>query len=160
MLNLRYGETEAKNVDGAAVKLPPAFALFQRGPVIPVLILPNPAFSQALQQAGKPIPAPVQGSALIDTGATTTCIDDDVAQQMGLAANGIAKMASASHASSECHTYPVRLTFPIWNVNLDCAKAMGVRIKSQGIHVLVGRDLLQNCVMVYNGADGAVTLAL
>lgn len=160
MINLRYGEVEAKNPDGATVKIPPAVALFQRGPVIPVVILPDPAFAQALQDAGKTIPSPVQGMALVDTGATTTCIDGDVALEMGLAPNGIAKMSSASHASSECFTYPVRLTFPIWNFHLACAKAMGVRIKNQGIIVLVGRDLLRNCVMVYNGAEGAMTLAL
>ncbi len=160
MITLRYGETEGKGPDGAAVKLPPAFALFQRGPIIPVVVLPHPAFAQALQLAGKPIPAPVQGGAMIDTGATTTCVDGEVAQSMGLAANGVAKMASASHDSSECNTYPVRLTFPIWNVNLDCGKAMGVHIKNQGIIALVGRDLLQNCLLVYNGADGSVSLAI
>jgi len=160
MITIRYGETDGKGPDGAPVKLPPAFALFQRGPVIPAVILPHPTFAQALQTAGKSIPAPVQGMALIDTGATTTCIDGDVAETMGLAPNGIAKLASASHHSSDCNTYPVRLAFPMWNVNLDCAKAMGVRIKNQGIIVLVGRDLLQHCLLVYNGTDGTVSLAM
>jgi predicted aspartyl protease len=160
MITLRFPEIEGKKADGSAVKIPPAVVLVQRGPVIPVVILPNPAFSKALQDAGRPIPAPIQGIALIDTGATTTCVDGDVATEMGLAANGVAKMASASQTSSECLTYPVRLTFPIWNVHLDCAKAMGVHIKNQGIVVLVGRDLLSKCVMVYNGADGTVTLAM
>jgi hypothetical protein len=160
MINIRYGEGDAKGFDGKPVKISPSVALFRKGPALPVVLMPHPAFAQALQAAGKPIPAPVQGLALIDTGATTTCIDGESAKSMGLAANGLARMASASHTSSDCLTYPVQLAFPVWNLQLECAKAMGVRIKNQGFIVLVGRDLLQNRVMLYNGADGAVTLAL
>jgi predicted aspartyl protease len=103
---------------------------------------------------------PVAGIALIDTGATITCIDGGIAAQMSLAANGTAKICSASHDNTDCLTYPVRLHFPGWNVNLDSTKAMAVAIKKQGIIALVGRDLLQNCLLVYNGVDGAVSIAM
>lgn len=160
MITVRFGEADAVTGDGQKVKLPAKVALLQRGPVIPVVISADQAFTAALQAASKPIPQPVTGLALVDTGATTTCIDKTVAQQMGLAPSGTAKLSSASHQETECLTYPVQLFFPAWNVGLQAARAMGVTIANQGIVVLVGRDLLQNCVLVYNGADGAFALAI
>lgn len=160
MITVRFGDAEAVTGDGQKVKLPAKVALIQRGPVIPVVIAPDQAFAAALQSAGKPIPQPVTGLALVDTGATTTCVDDTIAQKMGLAPSGTAKLSSASHHATQCLTYPVQLHFPAWNVSLQAPRAMGVTIASQGIIALVGRDLLQNCVLVYNGADGSFTLAL
>jgi len=160
VITVRFGEADAVTGDGQKVKVPAKLALVQRGPVIPVVISPDPAFAAALQAVNKPIPQPVTGFALVDTGATTTCIDGTIAQQMGLAPSGTAKLSSASHQATDCLTYPVQLHFPAWNVALQSPKAMGVTIANQGIIVLVGRDLLQNCVFVYNGADGSFTLAL
>jgi len=160
MINVRFSDFEAQTPDGQKVKVAAKVALVQRGPVIPVVIAPDQAFAVALQTAGKTIPQSVTGLALVDTGATTTCIDATVAQQMGLAPSGTAKLSSASHQVTDCLTYPVQLLFPAWNLALQAPKAMGVTIANQGIIVLVGRDLLQNCVFVYNGADGSFTLAL
>lgn len=159
MINIRL-QGQGKQPDGTLVQLDSKTLLFHRGPIIPVVIHPNAAFVIALQAAGKEIPQPVSGLALVDTGATTTCIDGETAVQMGLAANGTAKMSSASHDNTDCLTYPVRLIFTGWNVNLDAAKAMGVAIGKQGIIALVGRDLLQNCLLVYNGVDGTFSLAM
>jgi predicted aspartyl protease len=160
VITVRFGDADAVTGDGQKVKVPAKLALMQRGPVIPVVISPDQTFAAALQAASKPIPQPVTGFALVDTGATTTCIDATVAQKMGLAPSGTAKLSSVSHEGTQCLTYPVQLFFPAWNVGLQAARAMGVTIANQGIIALVGRDLLQNCVLVYNGADGSFTLAL
>jgi len=32
-------------------------------------------------------------------------------------------------------------------------------LQSQGIHALIGRDILSQCVLYYNGASGTFTLA-
>lgn len=159
MINIRF-QGQVKKPDNTVVAIDPKEALFRRGPVIPVVIHPDAAFVIALQAAGKEIPQPVSGLALVDTGATTTCVDGDTALKMGLASNGTAKMCSASHDNADCLTYPVRLTFTGWNVNLDAAKAMGVSISKQGIIALVGRDLLKKCILVYNGADGSFSIAM
>lgn len=159
MINVRAAG-QLKTPDGKLVPIPPGVALFQRGPMLPVVIQPSPSFAAALTKAGKPALQPATGMALIDTGATSSCVDGEIAQRMGLAPNGTGVISSASHEKAETLTYPLRLQFPGWNVNLDCMKALAVPIAKQGFIALVGRDLLIRCLFVYNGPDGAYSLAL
>jgi hypothetical protein len=45
----------------------------------------------------------------------------------------------------------------VGQVNLR--RAYGVNIQAQGIIALIGRDLLENMILVYNGAEGMFSLA-
>jgi hypothetical protein len=51
--------------------------------------------AQALRAAGRPVPPPVTGHLLVDTGATRTCIALEVAQQLGLSKVGVGKTYGA-----------------------------------------------------------------
>ena len=67
---------------GNRVSLPPGQALYQSGPIIEVVLAVPTALAQKLAAAGRPIPKPVNGLALLDTGATNSCIDEDVARNL------------------------------------------------------------------------------
>lgn len=56
--------------------------------------------AQQLLQQGLQLPTTETGLALIDTGASATCIDEHVAQRMGLPTIDVVTMASASHAGT------------------------------------------------------------
>ncbi len=45
-------------------------------------------------------------------------------------------------------------------VTLNAPRAMGAALASQGLLVLIGRDVLQNCNLFYNGPAGQFTLSL
>ena len=140
--------------------MPPAIALIQRGPVIQVSISIAQSMSQQLIQQGVAVPVPVSGLALIDTGASSTCIDDAVAQQLGVPAIDVVTMHSASHAGHPANIYPVRFEVSGLPIALDVPRAMGAALASQGLAMLIGRDILQICTLFYNGMSGEFTLSL
>jgi hypothetical protein len=87
---------EAVDAKGNKKTLPPATALIARGPVLEVIITAAPPITQTILAAGGKLPDPIKGYALIDTGASGTCIDDDVAVALSLPVTGTAIMTSAS----------------------------------------------------------------
>lgn len=108
---------------------------------------------------GKPLPTPRPGLALIDTGASGTCIDEQAAQGLGLPVIDVVKMTSATHADQEAKVYPIQITIPpslVFNV----PRAIGAVLAPQGLLILIGRDLLSACNLFYNGPLGQITLSM
>ena len=100
----------------------------------------------------------MSGSALIDTGASHTCLDQQVANDLGLTIFGTGRMTSAPHSDVEVPLFVGKLVLP--NITINVEGAMGARLEEQGLIALIGRDLLQNAVLIYNGVDGSVTLSI
>jgi predicted aspartyl protease len=115
--------------------------------------------AQSLLEQGKSVPQSVSGLGLIDTGASVTCIDDSAAQNLGLPVIDIMTMSSASHAKHNCNVYPVQIAIPPV-LNLRSPRTMGAALAAQGLLVLIGRDVLQHCLLFYNGVTGQITLSL
>jgi predicted aspartyl protease len=95
---------------------------------------------------------------LIDTGASNTCIDEKAARELGLPVIDVASMLSATHEKVPCNIYPVLISTPI--VNLNSPRTIGAALAAQGLLVLIGRDVLQNCNLFYNGPAGQFTLSI
>lgn len=106
-----------------------------------------------------PAVATATGVALIDTGASTTCVDDAVAQSLGLPIVGKAKVSSASHDSTDKDLYPIYLEFLGHGLTFDLLQVPGAPLAALGILALIGRDILERCVLIYNGQWGMFTLA-
>ena len=145
---------------GEIVPLAPNVALQNRGPVIQVTVSLAAAFAQGLQQGGHAVPAPIAGWALVDTGASDTCIDADQAQRMGLPAIDVVTMASASHAATLQNLYPIRIEFASVPIVVDAPRVMGANLAAQSLLLLIGRDLLQHCTFTYNGLAGCITFCV
>lgn len=146
--------------DGKTVALPSPIALMQRGPIVQVTIGMEQNIAQQLVSQGTQLPQPVSGVALIDTGATSTCIDDDIAKQLNLPVIDVVSIASASHANSMQNVYPALIEVLGINIKFNALRAIGVPLANQGIQVLIGRDLLQVCTLFYNGMIGSFTLSI
>lgn len=149
---------QGKNPNGQTVNLPPQIALQQRGPVVPVAVSLEANMAKPLLAQGKPILGQ-QGLALIDTGATVSAIDEQLAQELKLPVIDQGRMSSASHESSPCNIYPVQITIG-GQLVLQVPRAMGAKLKPMGLVAIIGRDILQNCTFIYNGGMGIVTLAI
>jgi len=149
---------QAKTQDGKTVNVHPAIALQMRDPTLQVTVTIEQNAGQALVSQGKPVPTPRTGWALIDTGASNTCIDDKVANELGLPVIDVGTMLSATHEKVPCNIYPVLITTPI--VNLNSPRTMGAALAAQGLLVLIGRDVLANCNLFYNGPTGQFTLSI
>jgi len=134
--------------------------LFNGGPRLPVEIKVPNALASFLTQKGQQVPAPVSGEALVDTGASISCVDETVVQGLGINPVGIAQVGTPSTASTSQLQYPVLFQFPGTTLpSIEIAHALGSVLRPQGLLALIGRDILSSFVFVYNGLGGFVTLA-
>jgi len=151
---------QGQTPDGKSIAIPPAIALTQRGPIIQVTIGIEQNIAQQLLSQGMPLPQPVPGLALIDTGATSTCIDEDVAKQLNLPVVDVVTIASASHAETNQNVHPALIEVVGIAIKFNALRAIGVPLTAQGLQVLIGRDLLQHCTLFSNGVTGSFTLSI
>lgn len=85
-------------------------------------------------------------------------IDEQAAKELGLPVIDVANMQSATHENHPCNIYPIQIITPI--ITLNAPRAMGAALASQGLLVLIGRDVLEHCTLFYNGPVGQFTLSL
>ena len=68
-------------------------------------------------------------------------------------------MATASHAEHEVLVFAGKLVIPDFT-DIDLEYAVGANLDGQNAIALIGRDVLQSAVLVYNGTDGTVSLSI
>jgi predicted aspartyl protease len=97
--------------------------------------------------------------ALIDTGATLSCIDDALAQQLQLPLINQTQSVGA-HGQGPLNVYLAYIAVPGLNA-VQAGEFIGAIMNVSGqIHrALIGRSLLQNMLLVYDGRSGSVKLA-
>jgi len=138
-------------------------ALAAVGAVLEVQIQVPKALADLLESQNQPIPSPVAGFALIDTGATRTCADESALSHLGINPIGLVAMGTAG-GPTQCSLFPARLWFPSLNLGADFDSLVGVNLQGQVIlgqqlTVLIGRDVLSRGLLVYSGSGGFFTLA-
>lgn len=118
-----------------------------------------------LEKQGSKIPQPVTVQGIIDTGATNTCIDPSVVKSLGLAPIGKADITTPSTGKNPAifDQYDVSITIfstteesPYWIANLPVIES---ELDHQGFQILIGRDVLSQCLLTYDGKLGQYTLA-
>jgi hypothetical protein len=58
------------------------------------------------------------------------------------------------------NVYPIRVTVTGSQINFSVRRALGANLAPHGLLMLIGRDLLMNAVLIYNGSSGEFTIAL
>jgi len=71
----------------------------------------------------------------------------------------VGKMTSASHENYPCNLYAAQISIPPV-LTFPAPRAMGANIATQGLVAIIGRDVLQGCVFIYNGGAGQITLCI
>jgi predicted aspartyl protease len=150
---------EIKDQAGNKKKLSSREALLFRGPVFQITLGLAENIAQQLVQQGQDVPEPIAGWALLDTGASSTCIDDTAAQKLKLPVIDKGKMSSASHGAIDVNIYPALISFTGTPIKINVLRAIGANLASQELIALLGRDLLQNFTIFYNGAFGQITIS-
>lgn len=142
-------------------------ALIQTGPGILVDIGFDPAILSQVA-AGLPVqPPPVPGVfnvnrvlALIDTGATQSCIDEALAQQLQLP---LVNQQSAAGVGGVhvLNVYLAYIALPLLG-HLQAGLFIGAQLAAGGMahRALIGRTLLADTLLVYDGRTGSVKLAI
>jgi len=97
---------------------------------------------------------------LLDTGASTTYIDETAAAKLGLPVIDKVNMASVSHEATLSNVYPALIQFLGFPIKVNATRTVGSPLANQGLIVLFGRDLLQNFALFYNGITGQITISV
>lgn len=148
-------------VDGNNQINTPASAgrLVNGGPTIPVTVSLVREHVDQLAKEGKPVPNAVTGLALIDTGATLCMVDVSILEELGVPPSGIENIIGATRQGKQ-PTYPASLSFPGTPIPpIAFTNFIGSNLKDAGIIALLGRNILRDFVMVYNGPGGFVSLS-
>ncbi len=150
---------EVRDQEGKTINIHPRVILKGRGPILQVTLGFPESIAGVLIEQGKPVPSPVSGYALVDTGASDTCIDSDIAETFNLPVIDQVKMASDSHNAIDKNVYPALIEFVSYPIKINVERAVGANLMSQDLLVLLGRDLLQSFTLFYNGPAGELTLS-
>lgn len=132
------------------------------GPLVNVEISIPTVLAQLYDQIKQPIPAPITGWAMLDTGAYRTSVDNTTIQSLKVSAVGRESTLTPSGPKDQ-NTYPAHFKFPGTTIDLDFNEALGSDLQGQmfngkPIIALVGRDILSECLFIYNGSSGMYTL--
>lgn len=135
-----------------------------QGPMIDVLLSVSNARRAALASANLPIPAPMSARALIDTGASCTCVDPSVIAHLALTPTGVVPMLTPSTGQTPvmCSQFDLQvgLLHAALTLTIDSVAVTESKLQhAQGFEMLLGRDILSKCVLVYHGDINLYTLS-
>ncbi len=153
--------------------------LLHTGPLVVATWSVPESLEKALINAGKPVPDPVSGHMLVDTGATRTSIAKEVAEkQLGLRPTSVAR----TYGAGGLHENPCYLArFQLEIMDGSRGHATGIAresvvmgIPELGNHPtaaefhgkpirligLLGRDFLRHATLTYDGDAGRIEMRL
>ena len=98
--------------------------------------------------------------ALLDTGASASCIDDSIAQQLNLPVINRVSVGGVG-GSHQLNQYLCRISIPQLNfVKTGAFIGAGLAQGGQLHRALIGRDFLANMLLMYDGISGKAKLAV
>jgi hypothetical protein len=143
----------------------PHFTLqFQTGgPQLHLYVGVSQPRQQALKDAGLEVPQPILIRGLVDTGASSTAVDPTIIEKLGLSATGAMPILTPSTGDKphQANTFDVSIAVPLppFNFNIAAMQVFESSLNVQGIQALIGRDILANCLLVYDGRANIFSLA-
>lgn len=102
------------------------------------------------------MPAPVEVSALIDTGATMSAIDRETVRRLRLRILRSQLTATPAASPAWLPVYAVRFLVP--GAEIETTAVEGV-MRGHGAQAIIGRDVLAHGILVYVGNAGQCTIA-
>jgi hypothetical protein len=134
------------------------------GPIVRVGVGVSQARRDLLSAAGQNPPLLQSANALVDTGASSSAIDPSILSPLGLKPVSIAPVHTPSTGDQPAMAYIYDVS--IWLVDSRTQYVLEksfpvicTSLKTQGIDMLLGRDMLGECLLVYDGIDRRFTLA-
>lgn len=119
-----------------------------------------------LRHAGRPIPGPVSSRALLDTGAECSCVDPQAVVTLALplksiglanvpALGGLTPISQVDASLTVVHPSGD----PWLNLVIGDLPLAEVPLAALGYEVLIGRDVLARCRLLYDGPGDRFKLA-
>jgi hypothetical protein len=120
---------------------------------------------EAMRNAGLEIPLPEMVRALVDTGASCTCLDTKVIKNLGLVPTGTASILTPSTGDKPhtCNQFDVAVGIVMGSNQVHLSSliipVVESELDSHGFQALLGRDVLDQGIFIYDGYRQTLTLA-
>ena len=136
----------------------PSNTLFHQGPHIAISISAT-KFELAGQHLGFEFPV-LSVRALIDTGASVTVINPEIAANCKLRYTGRARIIAVGGEPGEYREHAAAISFPGTTLpDFDAIRVVACPIIRQPyFSCLIGRDILRNWLLRYDGRSGEVEI--
>jgi len=139
-------------------------AMTPDGPKAHLVVWASKARRDALKAAGQPVPDAVLIHVLVDTGASGTCIDPTHLSKLGVAATGLIQIHTPTTSGNpvECKQFDVDIGVVLENGAFHFVNTLPIvesDLACQGIDGLLGRDVLSQGILIYNGPANTYTLS-
>jgi hypothetical protein len=140
-----YNGLFSENDPSGGQRLSPA-VLAHFGPILQVSVSIPQALAALYTNQQIPLLSPITGTALIDTGATRSCVHAPIMSNLGVNPIGVITSLTAAGPAPQ-NLYPAHFTFPATNIEIDFTSVVGVDLSGQIINgqqliALIGRDVL------------------
>lgn len=126
----------------------------------------GPSRRRALELAkvSRPVSGPIDLRAILDTGASCTCVDSALIARLGLTPTGAVELHTPSTGGTphRCEQYDVSLSvlFEKETHTFAAVPVVACDFSGQGIDALIGRDLLGSFHLMVNGPYNFFTLSI
>ncbi len=138
------------------------FGLLRDGATFDVKVMASPQRVAWLKRRGLPFPSPIVVCGLIDTGASSTCIDEEVVRSLDLNPSNYVAVHTPSTMGVPVHRNAYDVSIVFGDSKPDprtyTLELVATELASQGILLLVGRDILKRCIFQYDGPNGIFDL--
>jgi hypothetical protein len=144
-----------------------SFDLDQKGrPVVVLFATPSASRIAALEAAGESSPSPIETRALVDTGAGRTFVQASLLRRLDLDSLGVGHLhyhtldtEGMPKAARLFALQPFFAGVPGGLLTADLEVAEVEDLSGLGVDMLLGRDVLDQCLLFYAGPERRFTLA-
>ena len=140
------------------------FITSQDGLALNVMIGLNGADTASLVNQGKPVPTPILVRAILDSGTDATCVAPRILRNLGLTLL-VQKSTLTVSGPLPVDLYEVSLSIPKAGgltgplLVLDQLVVMELPYPIPNIEVLIGNDILSQCLLIVDGPRGEFTIS-
>jgi hypothetical protein len=123
------------------------------GPCIDVVVMNSPGVIEEGRKIGLEYPAPVRMKALVDTGSSITAISKTFANYCKLFQTNEGSEITGIGAVHRCGEHAGSIAFPGTDLrSFDSVRIRSVEFKREPHYaVLIGRDILRNWILTFDG---------
>lgn len=127
------------------------------GPLFNIKVSVPQLMIDQLIETGQPVPEPVSGTALIDTGASISAVDFSVLRTLQINQVDVIELATPSNPDATGEGYPAKIILPDHEVELNIV--LGADLRPFNAIALIGRDILCDCLLIYFGQSGRIVFS-
>ncbi len=136
------------------------WTLAAEGPEFRVQVSVHPALAQELMRRGDTPPPPIQGMALVHTGASQTLVDERIVDQLSIPPMGMQRLRTFLGDPVTLSTHFLRLELGDERPWEGIVVAAPLAVHRKETIVLIGRDLLRHAHFVYNGREARLRMEI